>query len=206
MKPVAQDLAPSRAIPSRDRDVALARAAGAGDEESCHLVARRLFGRVRTTVRFLSGDSPDQLDLAQECLMEVLGALEGFRGESRLETWADRIVVRTALRLLRRERRRTAPLAPEAGDEAPDPGTPELDLLRARIRARVAVLYQRLSPERRTVMVLQVVHGYTLPEIAALTDTGLETVRSRFKLARKQLRRLVAADPDLREWAREVLP
>jgi RNA polymerase sigma-70 factor (ECF subfamily) len=205
VNPVAQDHPAHRPLPDRDRDLALARAAGAGDGEACRLVARRLFGRVRTTVRYLCGDSPEQLDLAQECLMEVLGAIADFRGESRLETWADRIVVRTALHLLRQERRRARGIAVEAGD-LPAPETPESDLQQARIRARVAVLYQKLSPERRTVVVLQVVHGYTLPEIAALTETGLETVRSRFKLARKQLRRLVAADPDLREWSREAAP
>ena len=200
MNPAAKDSLAQRPVPARDRDLVLARAAGAGDDEACRVVARRLFGRVRTTVRYLCGDSPDHLDLVQECLMEILGSIGCFRGESRLETWADRVVVRTALRLLRQERRRTAELVPDAGDAA-DPATPESGLLQARIRARVAALYQKLSPERRTVVVLQVVHGYTLPEIAALTDTGLETVRSRFKLARKQLRRLVAADPDLREWA-----
>jgi RNA polymerase sigma factor (sigma-70 family) len=192
--------------PSWSKDHDLAQAAEAGDEGARRAVARRLFDRTRTTVRYLCGDTPDQLDLVQECLMEILGAIGCFRGESRLETWADRISVRTALRLLRKERRHREGHAAPGLDDPPEQGTPESDLQRSRLRARVAALYQKLSPERRTVVVLQVVHGYTLAEIAALTDTGLETVHSRFKMARKQLRRLVAADPALREWARKEQP
>lgn len=198
MSPPGKDAEAKRQ--ERASDHALARNAAAGDEEAQRALARRLLVRARTTVRYLCGDSPDHLDLVQECLMELLLSIDGFRGESRLETWADRIVVRTALRLLHRERRRPETPDPHLAEDTADLSTPESWLQKARLRSAVAALYQKLSPERRAVVVLQAVYGYSTPEIAALTDTGLETVRSRLKMARKQLRRLVGTEPALREW------
>jgi RNA polymerase sigma-70 factor (ECF subfamily) len=182
-------------------DGELARSAAAGDEDALRAVALRLLDRARTTVRYLCGDSPDHPDLVQECLMQVLRSIGSYRGESLLETWGDRVVVRTALRLIKRERARLEDADDAVIEHAVEPDTPESALRRARRQAGMAALYQKLSPERRAVVMLRAVYGYSTPEIAAITESGLETVRSRYKMARRQLRRLVATEPALREWA-----
>jgi RNA polymerase sigma-70 factor (ECF subfamily) len=204
MSPSGKDAEAHEQSWAGDRE--LAQTAAAGDEDALRDVARRLLDRARTSVRYLCGDSPDHLDLVQECLMEALRSIGSFRGESQLETWADRVIVRTALRLLKKECRRTDRADERAAEPDVELETPESQLCRARLQAGVAALYQKLSPERRTVVVLRVVYGYSTREIAAMTDTGLETVRSRYKMARKELKRLVATEPALREWARREKP
>ncbi len=185
------------------KDLGLVRSALAGDEAARLEVARRLHGRVAATVRYLCPRRLEAQDLVQCCLVELLRGLEGFRGESRLETWADRVAVRTAMRELRREGRRgDLPPADQVERRPHDQDDPERSLGREELRDHVARLLQRLAPRRRMVMVLRSVYGYTMPEIAALTDTRLHTVQNDFRAARRQLRRLVETDDLLRDWAR----
>src|SRR4051812_17546365 len=60
-------------------------------------LTRRLWPRVRRLVASFLRGSADADDAAQQALMEILRAMPGFRGEARLESWADRIAVRTAI-------------------------------------------------------------------------------------------------------------
>lgn len=202
MPPSARDA--QKDAESRRQDLHLARAAAAGDEGARREVARRLYDRVLCTVRYLRGERPDTPDLVQSCLVELLRAMGGFRGESCLETWADRVAVRTTMRELRREQRRREVVAngvAEHTDTSPWED-PERTLGQRQLASHVGRMLQKLSVERRLVMVLRAVYGYTMPEIADLTDARLFNVQNDYRAARKQLRRLVESDVLLREWAR----
>jgi len=200
MPPSARDAQTDTA--RRGQDLDLARAASAGDEGARREVARRLYDRVLGTVRYLRGERADTPDLVQFCLIELLRALDGFRGESRLETWADRIAVRTTMRELRRAQKQDEVRAHEGPERGAEIEDPERKLGREQLQRRISQMLQKLSPERRVVMVLRAVYGYTMPEIAALTDAQLYTVQNDYRAARKQLRRLVETDAHVREWAR----
>lgn len=182
-------------------DHELAQAAARGDEEARRLVAQRAFDRVRTTVRYLAGNRPNALDLVQECLVEILRSLGSFRGESRLETWADRIAVRTAMRRIRRDRDLPEAAGGDLHHLTSAGEDPERVMSQTQLRNRMAALLGKLSPERRQAVVLMVVYGYTAPEVAEMTETNLHTVRDRVKVGRQQLRRLILTDSALREWA-----
>jgi len=189
---------------TRRRDLRLARAAATGDEGARREVARRLYDRVVCTVRYLRGDRPDTPDLVQSCLVELLRAMGSFRGESRLETWADRVAVRTTMRELRRDQRQREVVADGAADRADTAPRedPERILEQQQLASHMGRMLQKLSVERRLVVVLRAVYGYTMPEIAELTDARLFNVQNDYRAARKQLRRLVETDALLREWAR----
>jgi RNA polymerase sigma-70 factor (ECF subfamily) len=187
-------------------DVELAGAAAAGNDDARRELAERILDRIRTTVRYLCGDHADAGDFTQQCLVEVLRSAGSFQGRSRLETWANRITVRTAMRLLRKRRQREARFRPTELPEATTTDTPEAVLDRTRVQASMARLLQKLTPERRSVLTLQIVYGYSIQEIAELTEAPLETVRDRLKVGKKQLRRLVLTDDALREWAKDMLP
>jgi len=189
-------------VESRRRDHLLARAADSGEEEARREVARRLYDRVLSTVRYLRGERSDTPDLVQSCLVELLGALGGFRGESCLETWADRITVRTTMRELRRDQRRREVGTDRVAEQSDPAEDPERTLGQRQLASHMGRMLQKLAPERRLVMVLRAVYGYTMPEIAELTDVSLFNVQNYFRAARKQLRRLVETDAHLREWAR----
>ena len=195
-------------------DVDLARAASADDTQARREVVDRLLDRVRATVRYLvSAASNDADDLVQLSLVEILRSLKTFRGKSRLETWADRITVRTCMRALR-QRRRLEASQPMPGDvdqlgqqtEEPVPGreparSQEQQVSRRQLRGRLAETMQKLSPQRRAVVVLRFVHGYSIKEIAQLTGAPPNTVRDRLQVGKRQLRQHVLRDPVLRHWA-----
>jgi RNA polymerase sigma-70 factor (ECF subfamily) len=188
------------------RDEELVRAATAGGLDARRALADRVLDRIRTSVRYLCGGHPDGADFVQLCLVEVLRSVHSFRGESRLETWVDRVTLRTTLRHLKARRAELAAQRPEETALPAPTDDPERALSRARVQERLADLLQKLTPERRSALVLQIVYGYSLHEIATLTDAPLETVRDRLKVGKKQLRRLVRTDDALREWAKDPKP
>lgn len=169
-------------------DVALAQAVARGEHVARLALAERLFDRVRTTVKYLAPGHPDTDDWAQRALIEILRSTASFRGESRLETWADRIAVRTAMRHLRQDRRRAEVVTLVAEPPAEASEGEDDAVLRYALRQHVATLLQRLAPERRSVIVLRFVHGYSITEIAEITGAPVNTVRDRLRIGKSQLR------------------
>jgi len=186
-------------------DVGLARAAGAGDPDACRVVAERLFDRTRATVHYLCAGDRDADDLAQQSLVAVLKSCRTFRGDCSLERWADRIVIRTTLREIKRRRWRERIVALEE-DPLPDqPENQDQRLQRRLIRRHLARVLAKLSEDRRTAVTLHWVHGYSVSEIAEMTDSPVNTVRDRLRVGKKQLRKQLMKDPALADWARSVL-
>ncbi|MFH2006027.1 MAG: sigma-70 family RNA polymerase sigma factor, partial [bacterium] len=182
-------------------DLELAQRASRGNRVAALTLARRLLPRVRATVRYLVADDRDADDLVQMCLVEVLRVIGKYSGTGALERWADRVVARYALRQITRRRWREGivTLDPERTGSAA--ASQHADLERQQLRQRVAALLGHLSPERRTVVVLHWVRGYSIGEVAEMTDTRVNTVRGRLRTAKRQLLELIPDDPVLRVWA-----
>jgi len=196
---------------SSAKDLALTRAAGQGDVRAREQLAKRLFDRVRATVSYLAGGDPDKDDLVQLSLVEILRSASSFRAEGNLDGWADRITVRTSLRALKKRRRVDAMVhgADDAQaelarlDAGPSPtGTPglEQEAQRRQLHQRLALVLGRLDPHRRAAVLLRWVHGYSVEEIADLTDARINTVRGRLRRGKRQMRKLILGDPVLRGW------
>jgi RNA polymerase sigma-70 factor (ECF subfamily) len=183
----------------RELDRDLARAAARQDPQARQRLARRLLQRVRTTVYYLAAGDRDVDDLVQLALMEVLRATPSFRGESSLETFADRIVVRVALRSLQQRRKRDRVVVLDERAEGRT-ASPERLILQRELQRRLAGLLDRLSPPRRTAVVLHWVHGYTVDEIAGMTATPRDTVRNRLRAGKKRLKKLLQREPYFLEW------
>jgi RNA polymerase sigma-70 factor (ECF subfamily) len=153
-------------------------------------LARRLAPRIRRLTAAFLRNRADAEDAAQAAMLEVLSAAAAFRGESRLEAWADRITVRIAIRAARARRlasvRNPADLDP---DEIASPAL-EPDVLGALPRSVFNYL-DALPEVRRNALVLRHVLGYSLPEIAELTGVSVNTVKDRLLAAREAVRKLV---------------
>ncbi|AZD89644.1 RNA polymerase ECF-type sigma factor [Pseudomonas chlororaphis subsp. aureofaciens] len=77
---------------------------------------------------------------------------------------------------------------------ADDASGPEQHLSLSRERQRIDAALQDLPADQREVFLLRAHGELELPQIASLTDTPLETVKSRFRYALKKLRRLLAEE------------
>jgi len=181
----------------RDRnaaDLVAARRAAGGDRAAKRQLAGRLLERVRATTRYLSANDRDRDDWVQLSLLEILASLGSFRGNSSLEKWADRITVRTVMRLLKQRRRREqkVSLIPEPPPEMLTTAGPSFEELL--IRERVAEHLSALEPDNRAVVVLKLVHGYKVDEIAELVGAPRDTVKGRLKRGRRRLKEQFAND------------
>jgi RNA polymerase sigma-70 factor (ECF subfamily) len=154
------------------------------------LLARRLHGRVRRLASAFLRNAADADDASQLAMLEILRALPAFRGESRLEAWADRVAVRTVVRVARERR-----LASVRADAKFDPDalpSPWADARGAEALPRSLLVYLDALPEvRRTVLVLRHVMGYSVQEVAELTGVSINTVKDRLLSARDEVRRMV---------------
>lgn len=166
-----------------------------GDDSAYATIVRRYQRAVRATAaRFL--DSPDDVDdLAQDCFVQAYEQLHRFRGEGSFEGWLRRIAVRLCydrLRVAARSR-----IVSNGLDEA------ELERVAAAVanptdpadevemRDLTRRLLARLRPADRMVLELQIVEGYSVKEIAAMTGWGQILVRVRASRARERAARLV---------------
>lgn len=167
-------------------------AVAAGNRAAQQELVLRLSGRVLRVARLLARANADAEDAAQRSLMEIIRSAATFSAAASLESWADRITVRTTLRSIHKESRRRALLLRWLlPDVLPWGGSPSV---RATELQGIAPLLGRLSHERREVMVLRHVLDYEVEEIAELTQTPLGTVKDRLVQARKQLRRWLLHD------------
>ena len=66
--------------------------AQAGDREACIRLLREVEAAVYRTAYYLLGNEHDALDATQEALLRIYNRLSSYKGKSRFETWAQRIV------------------------------------------------------------------------------------------------------------------
>lgn len=174
---------------SESVDLQLMRFVADGDERAKRVVARRLVGHIRQLAAVLMAGDPEADDAAQLALMEILRSAKSYRGEGTLERWANRIAVRVILRHAKRQRERRNRIEAVTRQRART-GTLQPPSEAAAVRD----LLGRLSDERQRVLVLKYGLGYTVREIAELTDSPEGTVKDRLWMGKKQLRELFQAE------------
>lgn len=171
------------------------RRAGAREPEAERALVTRLIGRANRLTHALLRNREDARDASQAALLGILRSTSSFRGESSVECWADRIVVRTALRLSRNSRKSAV---------SDFPGRPAPSILPGGEARLSAVQYLGRLPERqRTALVLRTCFGYSVEEIAAMTQSPENTVKDRLKRARSALRRELDRERDWGSARRE---
>ena len=138
----------------------------------------------------------DAEDVVQEALMRGHRAIKQFRGDCPLRVWLARIVVRISINHHRSFARRLKQWVSFSDLEVTndDGSTQEFDPPDPlRNSDRVAILdvrkhVNRLPDEFRMPLVMLAVDGMTIPEIAAVLEIPVGTVKSRIFYARKRLK------------------
>jgi RNA polymerase sigma-70 factor, ECF subfamily len=186
---------------SASDDTALVNRCLAGERSAERELFRRERARVHATLYRVLGANRDLEDLVQEAFLEVFRSLGGFRGESRLSTWIDRIAVRVAYRYLSRRKPATASLEalPELEIAAGGGETDGRAAAREGVRRLYAALAE-LTPRARLAFALHVIEGRSIAEVARLTDSAVVATKVRIWRARRELERLAAADVVLAEF------
>jgi RNA polymerase sigma-70 factor (ECF subfamily) len=184
----------------------------AGRPEAIEKLFRTYAGMVEGVIGRIVGPTPDFEDLVQTTFAEALGNLGRFRGEAKISTWLCGIAVHVAHHHLRAGKvRRHVSLELVTDDRAPtlpalvDPGVADKTIDGRRLASKLHALCDRISPKKRIALLLYVMEDRSVEEIAALMRATQTATRSRMYFARRELRKLIRADAELRDLADGLL-
>lgn len=142
----------------------------------------------------------DLEDVLQDVFIEVFKSIRRFEGKSAFTTWLYRLTVHVAMKARRKQTRSRLDIVEDVPDQADEGPTPDAVSLSAERQARVEVLLEKLSPKKRTVLVMHDLQGVEAQKIAEVLETNILTVRTRLFYARRELEALAKDDPALCEF------
>jgi RNA polymerase sigma-70 factor (ECF subfamily) len=149
--------------------------------------------------RVLGSKDPEVEDVFQEATIGLVKALPAFRVECSTRHFACRIATLTALKARNRRRfHHEWSSTDDCDDGRAVQAVDEQDwALVAHRRDVLRRLLDEIPEAQAEAMVLHVVAGFTVEELAAATRAPVETARSRLRLAKAALRERIALDPSL---------
>ena len=150
------------------------------------------FRAVWRTLQRLGVESGSVDDATQEVFVTAWRKWDDFEGRSTERTWLLGIAIKVASDT-RRKQRPTEQVSPQL--QMPGPG-PESMTSTKEVSQRVERLLATLDPERRAVLLLVDVEGYSVPEVASATGVNLNTLYTRLRSARQQFEDLVKSEAE----------
>jgi RNA polymerase sigma-70 factor (ECF subfamily) len=191
-----------RSAPGEDGLADLVADAAAGDPASARRVLERVAPSVYRVVRAVLGPAvhagAHAEDVTQDALLAVVHALGSFRGECGFLHYACRIAARVAM-AARRARAAEVLVEPIESSIALDVPVAGDDPEAPRRRALLRALLDELPEAQAETLVLRVMLGYSVAEVADATSVPINTVRSRLRLAKEALRSRIEQDQALAE-------
>jgi RNA polymerase sigma-70 factor (ECF subfamily) len=161
-----------------------------GDRNALETVFRAHAADLARLLTRIVGPSAEVEDLLQETFAAAITSFASFRGEAAIRTWLHRIAIHVAHQYLRRPRHRREVALPDEDTVAPET-TPEQREQTARLYAHL----DALDPAKRVALILYVIEGHTVDEIAVLVGASRTATRSRIFWGRRALLRALQRDP-----------
>lgn len=151
-------------------------------------------------LRQLGVADADAEDVCQEVFLTAQRKLSSFEGRSSLRSWLYGIALRLASdyrrsAYVRRERATAEPLEPSASEPASGALEPP------EARRTLQALLSTLDEDRRAVLVLYEIEGFSMREVAEIVGCPMQTAYSRLYSARDALK--AAAQSRSKETARD---
>jgi RNA polymerase sigma-70 factor, ECF subfamily len=165
-----------------------------GDARAFEVLVRRHRTPVFSFLLRLTGDRGRAEDLCQEAFLKVVKASDDWQPRARFTTWLYAISRHLAVDEARRQAfRRTDPADAPGDDAAAETPGPEAAAGAALLRPRLEAALAALPAEQREVFLLREHAGLKFSEIAEVTGTPENTVKSRMRYALEGLRASLAA-------------
>jgi RNA polymerase sigma-70 factor (ECF subfamily) len=173
-----------------------------GEAASFEEIVERYHGKVFALAYRYTGDYDAACDLTQDTFVRAFGAWGEFRGDAQVFTWLYRIALNLCHNHQKKHRRRSttelqlvdAPREDGEGEAFPLPDSRPLPAQiseSAEMRQKLQDALRDLPENYRTVVVLRDIEGLSYEEIARITDSSLEAIKSRLFRARNTIRRLL---------------
>ncbi|HEY3378710.1 MAG TPA: sigma-70 family RNA polymerase sigma factor [Armatimonadota bacterium] len=178
-----------------------------GDTYAFDALLALISSRVMPMISRFVRDHDDAQDAFQEVAFQLYRSLPRFRGECKVSTFAYRITINVCLNVRKRLARKPsscmdmsapenesllAAILPCGLDE-----TPERRLLRKERQRMLHDAIQSLPPQFREAIVLADACGMKYEEIAEVSNSPVNTVRTRLKRAREAMRKKINNNREL---------
>ena len=161
--------------------------------------------------RRLLGNDEDARECVQDAYLAAFAKAATFEGRSAYRTWLHRIVVNTALGILRKRKQRGMPSVDGLLPEFDGNGcriepmwqyeeSLEKSMEREDARSAVRTAIDALPDLYRAVLVLRDIEKFSAAEDASLLETNVPVVKSRLHRARAALKKLAES-----QWTRGEL-
>src|SRR5512147_1323210 len=189
---------------SRINDAELIRGAQRGDRAAFEELVRQYDQAVLRLALHLTNSEQDAKDIYQDAFLKAYRNLGSFRFECSFYTWIYRIVTNLCLDHLRKKqvRKEDAPVITDSSgeeysliDQVADErsgASPERDLMRRELGARIARALTRLTPRERMVFEMKHYQGLKLRTIGEILSTTEETAKNTLFRATQKLRASLA--------------
>lgn len=128
-------------------------------------------------------------EIAQEAWMAVIQAAPGYAAQGTFKTWLYQIGRNRLVDFWRRKDNQHEPM-----DAAPEPTSDGNSWQASEAEQHILSAIGKLPLEQRDAVLLRE-QGFSLAEIADITGAEQETVKSRLRYARKQLRQWLSETP-----------
>jgi RNA polymerase sigma-70 factor (ECF subfamily) len=177
-----------------------ARAALVGDPSALRDFLRAVAPLVRRVCRgVMSRDNPEVEDAIQDCLIDIARSLPHFRFEGSAAHYVTKIALRSAIASRDRARARAkhhAALEPSQLPVGSIDGAPgaHAELVRG--------LLDDLNDAQAQALIMRTMLGYSIEEIASMTGVSVNTVKTRLRLGKVQLRRWIGRSGEGRRGSR----
>jgi RNA polymerase sigma-70 factor (ECF subfamily) len=197
---LAVEVPPVRPVemsPSEEAIADVIEAVRAGDREQFETLVEWHRDKVYRMAWRVAQDQDSALDIVQEVFVRVYKGLKGWRGQSKFSTWLHRIVMNTAIDVMRQEsrhRKHQTPLLDEHLALIPDTRSgsdPRQVAARNQLRARVFEAVTRLSAKQRACFTLRHQQQLSLNEIAETLGCSEGAVKKHLARAIARLRQLL---------------
>jgi RNA polymerase sigma-70 factor (ECF subfamily) len=170
----------------------------AGDEWAYETMIREHGGRLLAVARRFVRNEDDARDVVQAAYLSAFRAMGDFEGQAQLATWLHRIVVNTALMLLRSKKRKPEESIEELlpafqtdghhVEQFSDWAAPADQLIeREETRRAVRGCVDRLPERYRSVLLLRDIEERSTQEVAEMLDMTPTAVKVRLHRARQAL-------------------
>lgn len=127
----------------------------------------------------------DALDILHNAIVKALQSCRTLRNPASARCWFYKVLTNESISFLRRDRK-VIPL-----EDVPEPALPAAGDLPDIHRDEYIDLYtaiDKLPPDLKTLVILRYFEGMKLEEVASITSTNLNTVKSRLRRALQRLK------------------
>ena len=177
-----------------DSDLLLA--ARSGDGSALEQLLVRYQPQLWRYARRMCGDPTEAEDVLQDALLAAVRGFSQYRGEAALRTWLFSILRHACFRERRQRQASGSRNADVDGASAelasPDAIGPEQHASSRQLAAAVVRAIDELEPAQREVLVLRDIEGLSASEVAELTSSSVESVKSRLHRARRNVQQRAA--------------